>query len=154
MIRFYVGATSPKTDIYTFEEQSWEKISVEVKPKEAIIPSKRVLKSDEKPATIINNDIANALRKYCYGDWKWAWSCEHMVATFYAESKLNHLAKSEMRGDAYYFWICQLSSKFHGQFINSEGSETFERQAEYCAAVWNNAFVRKLHPNQRRQAYR
>lgn len=150
---FSIGATTPKTDIYTFKDEKdiyipeWSDKpiinsgthTISIKHREYKVTSKGTL------------EIESILRSLCKDEWNWDRSCEHMIATFKAENDTLSPTRIWYTKD---IWICQLNPQYHKEFLKSDNWDDVYTQAEYCASVWNNAFERGIHPSKRRYAYR
>ena len=173
---FLTGATSPKTDIYFVKKHNVLGVSV---PKNSIstvpimtggnsisnpisitwsnnLPNKQIKKVKKITAVVKNIweltlQIEWYLRENCKEDWHSAWSCEHMINTFYAE---NSSLNPNLWSKANDYWMCQLNKPSHPWFFKQPWYSDWKFQADYCISVWNNAFERWIHPAKRWTAYR
>lgn len=89
-------------------------------------------------------NIEDKLRSVCNTEWDWPRSCDHMIATFYAESGMRTWAISPTND----YWICQIhKAHYHRWFFNVDDRRDLQHQINYCVGMRQNHFDRWIHPD-------
>ena len=87
--------------------------------------------------------IEEKLRSRCNPELHWPRSCDHMIATFYAESGMRTWAISKTND----YGICQIhKAYYHRWFFNVPDWKDLQHQINYCVWMWQNHFDRWIHP--------